>query len=113
MREGRKPNIMARLQKVAKWFEDFSSLSGISQYRISDNRISKYLWLLLYFAGLSGTIGMVIIAFDRYLSHEFLTVVQRQNQFSVDFPSVTICNPNRIHCQHLYDMIENCIKVGS
>ena len=105
-------NLLARLLKVAKWFEDFSSLSGISQYRLSDNKLSKCLWLFLHFGGLFGTIAMVRIAMLRYLGHEFVTVVRRENQFSVDFPSVTICNPNRIHCQHLYDMIDECTKVS-
>ena len=109
---GQQSNIIARLYKVSKWFQDFSSMSGISQYRTSDNKVSKYIWFVLYLAGLCGTIIMVKIALGRYLGHAFLTVVTRENQFSVDFPSVTICNPNRIHCQHLYDMIDNCTKVG-
>ena len=110
--DNQKPNVFARLHKVSKWFDQFTSFSGVSQYRISDNKISKCLWLFLFVCGLWGTTFMVRTALLKYLGHAFITVVRRENQFSVDFPSVTICNPNRIHCQHLYDMIDECTKVS-
>ena len=97
--------------EVGKWFIDFSSLSGISQYRISDNKISKTFWILSYWLGLAFTIMLVNQSFQRYLTNPYVTKVERKNAFSSPFPSVTICNPNRVHCKHLYDTIKACQKV--
>ena len=99
--------------EVGKWFIDFSSLSGISQYRISDNKISKTFWILSYWLGLAFTIMLVNQSFQRYLTHPYVTKVERKNAFSSPFPSVTICNPNRVHCKHLYSRIKECQKVWS
>ena len=48
---------------------------------------------------------------ERYLTNPYVTKVERKNAFSSPFPSVTICNPNRVHCKHLYDGIKACHKV--
>ena len=97
--------------EVGKWFGNFSSVSGISQYRISDNRVSKLCWISLYWLGIAFTFVLVEKSFRRYLSHPHVTKMERKNNFASPFPSVTICNPNRVHCKHLYSRIKTCHKV--
>ena len=111
--KGHKSNLNAwqKFCEVGKWFRNFSSLSGISQYRISDNKISKTFWILSYWLGLAFTLMLVNQSFQRYLTNPYVTKVERKNSFSSPFPSVTICNPNRVHCKHLYDTIKACQKV--
>ena len=104
-------NVWQKFREVGKWFKDFSSLSGISQYRISDNRISKLCWISLYWIGLAFTILLVDKSFRRYLEHPSVTKVERKNGIASPFPSITICNPNRVHCKHLYKRIKTCYKV--
>ena len=106
-------NTWEKFREVGKWFKDFSSLAGISQYRISDNKISKICWILLYWFGLIFTLLLVEQSFRRYLSHPYVTKVERKNNFSSPFPSVTICNPNRVHCKHLYNLLKECHQVCS
>ena len=106
-------NTWQTLAKVGKWFRGFSSLAGISQYRISDNRISKTCWISLYWLGVACTSFLVYQSFERFVSHPYVTQVERKNAYSSRFPSVTICNPNRVHCKHLYSRIKECQKVWS
>ena len=112
MTEARKKlSTIRKYFKIQDWFVGFTSLSGISQYRISDNKHSKRFWLCMYVFGLCWTAIIVHDAVERYLGKPFVTKVSRLSKFSSKFPSVTICNPNRIHCQHLYDMIDKCAQV--
>ena len=104
--------LFQKLKQTCIWFNEFCSWSGISQYRVSDNKISKAFWLVLYIAGLSLTSLLVWSSFKRLLDYPFTTKVGRTNKFAANFPSVTICNPNRIHCEHLLDLIEACSKVN-
>ena len=104
--------LFQKLKQTCIWFNEFCSWSGISQYRVSDNKISKAFWLVLYIAGLCLTLLLVRSSFKRLLAHPFTTKVGRTNKFVANFPSVTICNPNRIHCEHLLDLIEACSKVN-
>ena len=108
-------NAWQKFRRVQKWFKDFSSVAGISQYRISDNKVSKAFWLTLYCFGLVVTLFLVEKSFRRYLSHPYVTKVERKNEFSSAFPSVTICNPNRVHCKHLYNRLKECntVKISS
>ena len=104
-------NPWQKFREAGKWFGNFSSLSGISQYRISDNRVSKACWISLYWLGIAFTFVLVEKSFRRYLSHPHVTKMERKNNFASPFPSVTICNPNRVHCKHLYSRIKTCHKV--
>ena len=106
-------NTWQKLAKVGKWFRGFSSLAGISQYRISDNRISKTCWISLYWLGVACTSFLVYQSFERFVSHPYVTKMERKNAYSSRFPSVTICNPNRVHCKHLYSRIKECQTVWS
>ena len=103
--------LLQKLKQTFGWFEEFCSWSGISQYRISDNKISKSFWLALYWLGLCLTLLLVKSSINRLLSHPFTTKVERTNNFAAQFPSVTICNPNRIHCKRLLGLIQTCSRV--
>ena len=103
--------LLQKLKQIFGWFNEFCSWSGISQYRISDNKISKAFWLVLYWLGLCLTLLLVKSSINRLLSHPFTTKVGRTNNFAAQFPSVTICNPNRIHCKNLLGLIQTCSRV--
>ena len=103
--------LLQKLKQIFGWFNEFCSWSGISEYRISDNKISKAFWLVLYWLGLCLTLLLVKSSINRLLSHPFTTKVGRTNNFAAQFPSVTICNPNRIHCKRLLGLIQTCSRV--
>ena len=103
--------LFQKIKQTSEWFRGFCSWSGISQYRISDNKISRAFWMILYWVGLCLTLVLVKSSINRFFSYPFITKVGRESNFTAEFPSVTICNPNRIHCKHLLDLIQTCSKV--
>ena len=103
--------LLEKMKQTSQWFREFCSWSGISQYRISDNKISKAFWMILYGLGVCFTLVLVNSSINRFFSYPFITKVGRESNFTAEFPSVTICNPNRIHCKHLLDLIQTCSKV--
>ena len=100
-----------RIINVWKWFYEFNSFAGISQIRTTDTKISKFVWLILFVLALGLTSFLVFQSLDTYLKYDTVTTINVRSEPRIDFPSVTICNQNRIHCRHLYNLIQNCTKV--
>ena len=103
--------LTSQIVGVIKWWYEFSSCSGITQAKASTSKISKVVWTLLAIVGVGVTYYMVYNAIISYLKNGTVTVVNMRNHHELEFPSVTICNPNRIHCLHLYDLIQSCTNV--
>ena len=103
------------MREVFIWFWNFTSFPGLAQCRDSDNIISKVYWIILTLSGYALTMytfSMTIQSFFNYNTNTrilFGTGVAFRDR--LNFPSVTVCNTNRIHCGHLYDLIQECTKV--
>ena len=44
------------------------------------------------------------------LQYEVDTNIKVDMEKDMDFPAVVICNNNKVHCQHLYDLTLECMK---
>ena len=99
-------------RKVLKWFVNFTSLGGFTQTRDSDNKISTVIWGALFLAGLVLTIWSIVVLIITYYEYNIVTNIGLgHNSSGLIFPSVAVCNQNRIHCGHLYDKIVTCSEV--
>ena len=99
-------------RKVLKWFVNFTSLGGFTQTRDSDNKISMRIWGALFVAGLVLTIWSIVVLIITYYEYNIVTNIGLgHNSSGLIFPSVAVCNQNRIHCGHLYDKIVTCSEV--
>ena len=100
---------------VAGWFWNFTSFGGLTQSRESDNLISKWVWFTLALLGYGITLFTCYKTVSTFFDGEFNTkitfVTGTAFKTHIEFPAVTVCNSNRVHCGHLYDAIENCTKV--
>ena len=100
-------------RNIWKWFVNFSSIGGFTQARDADNKISTLVWTVLFLVGfvltVSGLVTMVLY-FLEYNST--MNIELGHNSSGMVFPSVAVCNQNRVHCGHLYDKIISCSKVG-
>ena len=100
---------------VFEWFLNFTSFAGITQSRDSDNSISKWTWFGLGLVGYCLTTYSAVQAIRSFFEYPSYTNVffETGTAFKTarNFPSVTICNRNRMHCGHLYDLIQNCTAV--
>ena len=104
-----------QLRDVFGWFWKFTSFAGFTQSRDSDNLISKYVWLILALLGYGITLFTCYKTINTFFLYETNTRITFETgtafKTKMGFPSVTVCNTNRIHCEHLYDAIINCTKV--
>ena len=103
----------ARCRRVLDWFVKFTSIGGFTQARDSDNIISKFVWAVLFLVGLTLTILGIVNMVIYFLEYNITTNIELgHNTSGMVFPSVAVCNQNRIHCGHLYDKILQCSQVG-
>ena len=101
------------IKDVMRWGYGFTSVNGVAQYRDTDCKISKVSWFVITIVGTLFTFFSVYGCFRSYFAYNTVTTVGITNEISTNFPSVTICNQNRIHCKHLYNLIRNCTKVNN
>ena len=94
--------------KVILWFYRFTTIGGITHARESDSKLAKQIWVALFFAGVVMTIWGVKISIESYLEYRSVTTVSKEYKSLLTFPSVTICNLNRVHCGNLDNMIKRC-----
>ena len=98
---------------VISWFYKFTSIGGITHVRESDSKIAKKFWTALFLIGCIMTIWGVKISIENYMEYRSVTTVSKEYKSLLTFPSVTICNLNRVHCGNLNEMIEICDKDDS
>ena len=99
------------MNEVFAWFNNFTSLGGYTQYLASKNWTSKIFWAILTVLGLFITIISMERNFTDLLGFGVTTSVTVSGNSSLNFPTVTLCNSNRVNCLQLFSKIENCKKV--
>ena len=104
--------LRTRVTDSLKWGYNFTSISGVTQVRDTNCQKSKFLWMLLAFFGFGLTFWIVNKTVQNYFDFESVTTINVKNENMIDFPSVTVCSQNRVHCKHLYNLIETCTKVS-
>ena len=102
----------SRNRKVLQWFVKFTGIGGFAQARDSDNKLSRFVWAILFLTGLALTLlGMVNLVVYFCQFNITTNFELRHHTSGMNFPSVSVCNQNKIHCGHLYDKILTCSKV--
>ena len=105
------------VKNVLSWYWNFTQLPGFTQCRDTDTLLSKGFWFILAIVGWIFTGISTYSTIASFLQHEILTKTQFDTgtvfKTKLTFPSVTICNSNRVHCDHLYHLIHECEKVYS
>ena len=105
--------LRTRVTNALKWGYNFTSISGVTQVRDTNCQKSKFLWMLLAFFGFGFTSWTVNKTVQNYFDFESVTTINVKNEKVIDFPSVTVCSQNRVHCKHLYDLIKTCTEVSN
>ena len=99
--------------KVWTWYSTFTSVEGLVQFFASKNVISKAYWLIILVAATVATSINVFNVFEDFLSYPVVTDVKVIQNSSIEFPSVTICNTNRVHCGNLLKYVSTCQNVST
>ena len=99
-------------KSVLAWYSTFTSVQGLVQFFASKNVVSKTYWFIIFAVSTIATFGQVYTVFEDYLSYNVVTDVKVIQNSSIDFPSVTICNTNRVHCGNLLKYASTCENVS-
>ena len=103
-----KKNKTKSLKDVFTWYSTFTSVQGLTQFYASNTQLAKTYWGILFLAFSIFTYKNVVQVFEDYFQYDVVTGVHFMRNSSIKFPSVTICNANRVHCGNLHQYIENC-----
>ena len=101
-----------KIPSALLWFFNFSNIGGITQFRQSESKIAKRIWFVLFVFGCIMTIYGVQMSINNYLEYRSVTSSSKEYKSLLEFPSVTICNLNKVHCGNLNALIERCDKVS-
>ena len=78
---------------------------------MDDSKGFKYMWWSVFMLGLGMTVYSVLTLVSDFLKFDVTTVVTMKQEESFDFPSLTFCNKNLVHCGRLLKTILECEKV--
>ncbi len=103
---------MAREGKLAKtlslWFKS-SSIDGIGHAGRARNYVTRSMWIMVFMAGISITVFHLYWILQEYGENEVRTTILLSPESEVTFPSLTVCNVNRIHCSNLKRVLREAI----
>ena len=94
------------MNEVYEWFTNFTTLQGYTQYLASKERSSKYFWVVLTLTGLIFTLVSLERNFRDFFSFDVTVSITVTDNTTLKFPTVTICNSNRVHCGRLLERIQ-------
>ena len=91
--------------KTFQWFLDFTTISGIGQTVASKEKSWKFFWCVLTCFCFTVTFYQVVNVVNGYLEFDVATKLLIEDEDTMELPSVTICNNNRVHCGNIYKKI--------
>jgi hypothetical protein len=103
---------MAKYGNVHHWFRQFTSIGGLTQVRDSDNRISEKCWMFIFILGVILTIVSLQNTLTEFFSFGVNIAINMTHFQEMQFPAVTICNSNPVHCGNLAKKIGDCERVS-
>ena len=106
-------NFAFKMKEVIEWYCNFTTLGGFSQMHESKSPFSKLFWMFLTVLGLVMTFWGIERAIADYLVMDVTVAVDVKSNGTLLFPTVTVCNENRVHCGQLLTKIILCDKVGN
>ena len=100
------------MKSIWTWYSTFTSVQGLVQYFASKNNISKFYWFIIFAIASFFTFCNAYVVFKDFFKYPVVTEVKINQNSSIAFPSVTICNTNRVHCGNLLAYISTCKNVS-
>ncbi|XP_059094235.1 uncharacterized protein LOC131889209 [Tigriopus californicus] len=95
---------MGLLRVIRETFLDFgrnTSIAGLNNAMKAKSIIRSLIWLTLFSVGLYFTLVGIISVVKDYNQYPVVTKTELQQEKLVNFPAISICNHNRVHCNNL------------
>ena len=110
-----------------------TAIGGLNNAGKSREKIRRAIWMIIFIGGLVGTLHSTVVVVQDMLAFPVdttVTISRQDNVISViwgicnnsdinllilqiNFPSVTVCNQNRIDCSKLSSIIQACVNLTS
>ena len=110
-----------------------TGIAGLNNAGKSREKIRRAIWMIIFIGGLVGTLHSTVVVVQDMLAFPVdttVTISRQDNVISViwgicnnsdinllilqiNFPSVTVCNQNRIDCSKLSSIIKACVNLTS
>ena len=108
----RQVSLGSRLAKTRSQFLETSTVGGLFTRAVSsESRISKSIWIILLVSGACWTAANFTYTVKHWLEFNSFTSMEIRARDKLEFPAVSICNKNPVHCGHLYDFLRECDEV--
>ena len=85
-----------------------TSISGVSNAGNAKHLSRRICWMVIFIVLLVLTIYAVIGVFATYIAYPVETAISLKRFSNIDFPSVTVCNQNRVDCTRVMELIDLC-----
>ena len=112
MKNNTKPRPLKSVCEIITQYAGFTTIGAVSHAKNATCHYTKAYWIIILLVGYTMTYYATILTFLDYFEYNTMTsvsVVSEEEKF--EFPAVTICNSNRIHCRNLLHAIQVCEKV--
>ena len=104
----------ARPAGVAKILHEFAhdtNIEGVNNAGRSPSSIRKVIWLLIFVFLAALTVQDLVALTQEFLTWPVDVSTTIDHKDAIPFPSVTVCNQNRVSCRRLKDFLARC-QVG-
>ena len=98
----------ASKRSILHQFARNANIEGINNAGRAPTNTRLMVWLTIFVFLVALTINDVVQLVQEYLSNPVDVATTLEHENTVDFPSVTICNMNIVHCGRLKRFIEKC-----
>jgi hypothetical protein len=89
------------LLKTWQQYLTITTIPGLQNVHHASGRLSSCIWTILFIVGFACTVRDVYTTTTEYLAYPVITSMTMDQVEALPFPSVTVCNLNRIHCTNL------------
>lgn len=88
---------------VKTWhhYLSITTIPGLQNIHHASGKLSSFIWTLLLIVGFACTVRDVYTTTIEYLAYPVITSMTMDQVVALPFPSITVCNLNRIHCTNL------------
>ena len=98
----------AGVGKILHEFAQDTNIEGVNNAGRSPSNIRKAIWLLVFIFLAALTVQDLVSLTREFLSWPVDVSTTIDHKDAIPFPSVTVCNQNRVSCRRLKEFLDRC-----
>ena len=98
----------AGASKILHEFARDTNIEGVNNAGRSPSNIRKAIWLIIFIFLAALTVQDLVSLTEEFLSWPVDVSTRIDHKDAIPFPSVTVCNQNRVSCRRLKEFLARC-----